>query len=170
MACANDPCGSVRRSNDNNQHQLQDCDVDGNDSNICCESKSSDGDGRDAKSSSLLSAASTSSSSSFSSALSNSSSLSSSSSLYLSTDLHIDFDEAALFSRVNIRPTHPDRRADRMPLFACKTIRHGEELFVAYGRPWWDAFPSPGRWATAIKQNAQRESQILSASPSSSSK
>jgi hypothetical protein len=65
-------------------------------------------------------------------------------------------------ARVNMKPSHPDRRPTRMPLFATRPIRDGEEIFTAYGDGWWAAFPSPQRWAVTT---AAAAGQMLSLAP-----
>jgi hypothetical protein len=52
-------------------------------------------------------------------------------------------------TRVNMKPSHPDRRPTRMPMFATRPIRDGEEIFTAYGECWWTAFPTPQQWAAS---------------------
>jgi hypothetical protein len=65
---------------------------------------------------------------------------------------HVLYDESKLFTHVNVRPTHPDCRPNRLPMFATKTIRHGDEIYVAYGKPWWNAFPTATRWKEVMQQ------------------
>ena len=58
-------------------------------------------------------------------------------------------------SQVNMGPTCADRRPARMPLFATRCVRAGDELFVSYGDAWWTAFPTAQSWAEAEARAAE---------------
>ena len=60
---------------------------------------------------------------------------------------------------VNCKPSHPDRRPTRMPLFATRPLQHGDEVLVSYGPAWWAAFPSPTAWRLAEAQVAEASGQ-----------